>query len=123
MKTLVSLVLFIVLSLPVRAYALDLSAWDIGLGAWAETALTLDISTSLWMTQHYGTYHEINPIYGKHPSPELYYGIEAGGTALNLILLFSPAPHWLKDTLFFGEAAMETGVVANNLAIGLHFSY
>ena len=96
---------------------------EIGLGAWAETALTLDVSTSLYMSRHYNLYREINPLLGPAPTPGVYYAVWGGMTVLNLAVLFSPLPHWVKDTVFFGEGGIETWAVANNLSIGLHFAW
>ena len=90
---------------------------------WAETVMSMDISTSLDIAQNPGKFSEMNPLIGQHPSVNTYYGIWGGMTALNTLLLFLPLPHWMADTFWIGEGSIETVTVEHNLAIGLHFRY
>ena len=102
---------------------LELSVIDDALAVWGELAMTGDVSTSLYMTPRYNRFREANPLLGPAPPAGTYYMVWGGMTALNAVVLLAPLPHWFKETFFFGEGSIETGVVAHNLSGGLHFSF
>ncbi len=61
--------------------------------------------------------HEMNPLLGKTPSPELLTGVVLTDLAINAIVYAAPLPSWFKAAWFGAVGATETYVVAGNAHI------
>ena len=85
-----------------------------------QTALYADYRTSRYIVQHPETFHESNPLLGRHPSMD----------KLKLACAFTAVGHWAISEMIpdrYRNAwqgvtlSLQVGVVSNNLAIGLRF--
>jgi hypothetical protein len=84
----------------------------------ATVAMVIDWRQSRVIAENPGQYHERNPFLGRHPSRgtvDIYFAAALLGNAL---IAHALPRNWRKAWLI-GMTAMEVGVIANNLAVGI----
>jgi hypothetical protein len=108
--------------LPLPLWASDWSKTDIAFEATYLTMHALDWGQTLDIAERNDTYHERNPLLGKHPTRggvNTYFALTA--------LLHLAIANWLDAparTYFqIGSIALEATVIGNNYSIGLKLAY
>ena len=98
------------------------SGYDYTLEAIFIGTTSMDWSQTQQITNNPMMYHEMNPILGRHPSlglVNMYFPISIGLHALIAYAL--PKPY--REVWQMGWIGIETGMVVNNVSIGLRIKF
>lgn len=88
----------------------------------SSTLLLVDMLQTLDIAENPDKYYETNPILGKHPSKEEVYTYFASALVLNyLACKYLPDPWWKVQQGVV--MAIQVGVIANNVSLGIGFSF
>jgi len=90
--------------------------------ATSSTLLLVDMFQTLDIAENPDKFYETNPVLGDHPSKEEVYTYFASALVLNyLAWKYLPEPWWkVQQGLVM---AIQVGVIANNVNLGIGFSF
>jgi hypothetical protein len=125
---LAAILVFIGITTKARAF----EGWtkkQIFLEATCELLLLADMSQTLTIARNPDRYYEKNPILGRHPSEDFVTGYFVAGMIFHPVVSYFLPPKskkykWInRENWQYAWIVVETGAVANNLIVGIGFSF
>lgn len=112
----------LLLLFPCAVRAGDWELIDRQLAATALVATTMDWAQTRTIAKNPQQFYEMNPLLGRHPSMGDVNRHFVGAIAIGTVVAFS-LPKTERRWFLGGAAALEIGVVAHNLSVGIRMDF